>query len=76
MSFDKLICVAFPLNASALLRPRRSKFLTFFTFLLAAIYSSHHILNQTVNIVPKFLKQLNQSSRRTYECIAQKDILA
>jgi hypothetical protein len=76
MGFDKLICVAFPLKASTWLRPKRSKVLTFFNFLLASIYSAHHIFNQTINIVPKFEKTLNQSGRRTYECIAKKEYLA
>ena len=59
MSFDKLICVAFPLNAGVLLRPKRAKFLCAFIILFATVFSSYHITNQRVYVVGP--KPLNAS---------------
>jgi hypothetical protein len=66
MSFDKVICVAFPLKSGSLLRPKRAKILCLIIILATMIYSSYCILNTTI-----FYE--NSNSTIGYECIS-KDI--
>jgi hypothetical protein len=64
MSIDKLICVAFPLRSSSILRPKKAKLLCLFVLLLSMMYSSYHLLTQ------KALVTMKQTSNTTsYECI-------
>ena len=64
MSFDKLICVAFPLKSSTLLIPKRARISSLVLIILSAIYSSHNVFNQKVDIEIS-MKMMNTS---TYTC--------
>jgi hypothetical protein len=61
MSFDKLICVVFPLKSGSLLVPKKAKIKCSFLIFFSAIYSSHNIFNQTVYIQ-------NSTTTYSYSC--------
>ena len=69
MSIDKLICVAFPLRSSSLLRPKKAKLMCLLVMILSMIYSTYHLFTQTVLVTMKRTSNINTTDTTVYECI-------
>ena len=70
MSFDKLICVAFPFKSGSILTPNRAKLMCIFVLLFSAIYSSYHFFIHKVHIYKK------PTNTTMYDCAFSNEIAA